>query len=106
MMISTIYEKHHKLLNEHRNLLLGYRTPRALKNEQNWCVAQNEFIKYSKLFNRYFIYVGTIWLIIDLIVKLKAMSMILQFVSLILLILLIIIFTEKNIKAFEESQKT
>lgn len=105
MIVCRIYEKHHNTLDEHRNLVLGYRTPRALKNEQNWCVAQGEFIKYSKLFNRCFMCVGTIWLMIDLIVNLKAMSVTLQSISLILLILLIIFFTEKNIKAFEKSQR-
>lgn len=102
LIIVKIFESSFKKRNINVNNLLGYRTPNSMKSTKNWNIAQISFIKHCKKLGIIFTVIGIFWSPIDLVFQKNVISLILQCLVCLLLFLLIIFFTEKDIKNLEK----
>lgn len=73
-----------------------------MKSTKNWNIAQKSFIKHCKKLGIIFTVIGIFWSPIDLVFQKNVISLILQCLVCLLLFLLIIFFTEKDIKNLEK----
>ncbi|WP_419865972.1 SdpI family protein [Staphylococcus capitis] len=77
---------------------MGLRTKNSMKNERNWNLTQGFFVKFSIKFSYWFLPLGIIWTIFDIIFGISITSLIIQFILFIILLIFIIVITEKEVK--------
>lgn len=80
------------------NYFMGLRTKNSMKNERNWNLTQGFFVKFSY----WFLPLGIIWTIFDIIFGISITSLIIQFILFIILLIFIIVITEKEVKKIVE----
>lgn len=82
------------------NYFLGYRTPSSMKSTEAWDFAQKKFkivfIKTQFLL----LFIGSVWLIYDVLNFLQGISVVLQAVIYFLSVIFIIVFIEIQMKKF------
>lgn len=84
------------------NYFMGLRTKNSMKNERNWNLTQGFFVKFSIKFSYWFLPLGIIWTIFDIIFGISITSLIIQFILFIILLIFIIVITEKEVKKIVE----
>lgn len=84
------------------NYFMGLRTKNSMKNKKNWKVTQDFFVKFSIKFSYWFLPLGIVWTIFDIIFGISITSLIIQFILFITFIIVIIIITEKEVKKMVE----
>ncbi|WP_037542942.1 SdpI family protein [Staphylococcus lugdunensis] len=77
---------------------MGLRTKNSMKNKKNWKLTQDFFVKFSY----WFLPLGIVWTIFDIIFGISITSLIIQFILFITFIIVIIIITEKKVKKMVE----
>ncbi|MBM7133440.1 SdpI family protein [Staphylococcus lugdunensis] len=84
------------------NYFMGLRTKSSMKNKKNWKLTQDFFVKFSIKFSYWFLPLGIVWTIFDIIFGISITSLIIQFILFITFIIVIIIITEKEVKKMVE----